>query len=605
MEHIIKIKEIELGKPDAKDEVLFGESLEEFCDKVILPPNFEIRNFIDKEKCYIVGNKGVGKTALLFYINNLLLKDDPLAECSMILFKSKVSASERATMDKVEKIRINDMCIDDDELEYVRDFTKLWTLVIYKKVIEDNKDGNIFEKDTNWDSFEKFIYRLDNTKTDILKFASEIPESPIYYDAKQLAYIGGENKVKYPKDESNCILANFYQAIDFADKLFCSLKKKEHKYYICIDELEAYNSNREIYIRDLTMIRDLIITTKRINALLRINKEKNIKIILSVRTEMVRSITRELPGLEYNKDLEGFSERIKWSGPRIDFIYHPLSNVWIKRIQESVNKNEEQFSSSDIYEHMFPQIIGLDNTIDFIIERTWQKPRDIIRLMSCLHNVVDENAYCYEAKDFVKAMSEYSRQSKDELVEELGVIYSTIEIEKIFACLTAYKKHFTKEELVHRLNENVISHYKRLDANKVIEDLYRVGVLGLINFVTESELWWYLGQPAVEDENWRYMVHRGLWSELELEKEAYEGILYTDIVGQTYECKVEKRIGNFLQLSFVYRSQKLRGIVHAKNIASGYVDLDKYVGKEIHAFVIGYNSRRKMWELSKFTRKVL
>lgn len=605
MKHAIKVKEIELGKPDAKDEVLFGNSLEDFCDKIILPPNFDIENLVDKEKCYIIGNKGVGKTALLFYINNLLLKEDPLSECSMILFKTKISASERAVMNEIEKIRISNMSIANDELKYVRDFTRLWTLVIYKKVIEDNQEGNIFERDTNWNSFEQLISLLDAEKTNVLKFASEIPENPIYYDANQRAYVSSERRVIYPQDESCYILANFYQAVEFADKLFCSLKKKDHKYYICIDELEAYNSNREIYIRDLTMIRDLIITTKKINTLLKINKIKNMKVILSVRTEMVRSITRELPGLEYNKDLEGFSERINWSGPRIDFAYHPLSNIWIKRIQESLNKCVEKYSANEIYEHMFPQIIGMDNTIDFVIERTWQKPRDIIRLMSCLHNVVDENAYCYEAKDFAKAMSEYSRQSREELVEELGVIYSNVEIDKIFACLTAYKKHFTKDELIERIDLNVVSHYSELDAYKIVDDLYRVGVIGQISFETESELWWYLGQTAVEGENWRYMVHRGLWSELKLEKEAYEGILYTDIVGKTCKCKVENRLGSYLQLSFEYGTRKLRGTIHARSISKGYVELDNYVGKEMIAFVIGYNTRRKIWELSKFPKKVL
>lgn len=605
MENTIRIKEIKLGKPDAKDEVLYADSLKSFCNKIILPPNFEIKNLIEKEKCYIIGNKGVGKTALLFYINNSLIQEDSSAVCSMILFKSHISRTDRAMMDKIEKICITNMRITNSELDYVRDFTKLWTLVIYKKVIEDNKAGNIFERDTNWDSFENLILRLDNQQTDMLKFVNEIPQDPIYYDTNQESYIGGSTRVKYPSDESNYALVYFHKAIDFADKLFCSLKKKEHKYYICIDELEAYNCDRTIYIRDLTMIRDLIITTKRINSLLKTNNVKNIKVILSVRTEMIRSITRELPGLEYNKDLEGFAERINWSGPKIDFIYHPLSAVWIKRIQETYSEHGETHNSSEIFTAMFPQVIGIENITDFVIDRTWQKPRDIIRLMSCLYKTVDENAYYYDVKDFVKAIPEYSRQSKDELTEELGVIYTNLEIEQIFACLTAFKKHFSKEELIERIKVNVVSSYHELDPNKIIDDLYRIGILGLINFKTENELWGYLGQTAVEDCNWRYIVHRGLWSILELEKEAYEGILYTDIVGKSCICEVKKRIKNYLELSFFYDGKKMKGIIHARNIARNYVDLDGYIGKSISAFVTGYNSRRRMWEFSAISKKVI
>lgn len=595
---MIKLKDIELGKPDAKDEVLYSESLGEFCNKIILPPGFEIGNLISKDKCYIVGNKGVGKTALLFYINNLLLEEDPNSECSMILFKTQISASTRARMDKIERIRISNMNISNDELEYVRDFTRLWTLVIYKKIVEDNKEGKIFERDTNWTSFENIVNRLDGAQADVLRFANHIPDDQIYYDANYSAYIGNYSRVEYPKDVSDHSLACFYDAIEFADKLFCSLKKYEHKYYICIDELEAYNSKRDVYLRDLAMIRDLIITTKRLNALLRLHKQKNIKIILSVRSEMVRSISREIPGLEYNKDLEGFAERINWSGPKVDFIYHPLTSIWLKRLQESLNKQGNTLSISEIYKQMFPEIIGLDTISDFVIDRTWQKPRDIIRFMSCLHKVLDVNAHYYEAKDFAKAIAEYSRQSKEEIVEELGAIYESVEIDQIFKCLTAYKKFFTKEELVARLESAMQSHNHTLNANKIVDDLYRIGVIGLVNFDTESELWGYLGQAALEDKNIKYMIHRGLWSILELEKEAFEGILFTDIVGNPFECNVKGRDENYLRLTFNYHEKTLNGIIHVKDISRNYVNLNSYIGEKIHAVVTGYNRRRKMWQFS-------
>lgn len=605
MNHKILIKEISLGKPDAKDEVLYSESLNEFCSKIILPPNFDIRNIIYKDKFYIIGNKGVGKTALLFYINNMLLKENASSACSMILFKTEISPTDRAQMDKIEQLRISNMNITDSELEYVHDFTRLWTLIIYKKIVEDNEGGKIFVKDTNWKSFESIINQLDNDKSDILKFASRIPQDRICFDVFQSAFIANHPRINYPSDDSNYSLSCFYDAIKFADKLFCSLQLKAHKYYICIDELEAYNSNRKIYIRDLAIIRDLIITTKRINALLTQNKKKNIKIILSVRTEMVRSITRELPGLEYNKDLEGFAERINWSGSRTDFIYHPLTSIWIRRIQDSLSKSGKNFSDLEIYEDIFPDVIGIDKTIDFVMDRTWQKPRDIIRLISCLHNIVNANACYYEPRDFAKAMPEYSRQSKDELTEELEAIYTSKETERIFLCLTAYKKYFSKSELKNRLNTMVITFHSNLDADNIIDDLYRIGVLGLVNFNSGNELWAYSGQSQLEDENWKYIVHRGLWSILELEKEAYEGISFIDIVGHPCECHVDDRHDNYLELSFIFRKRKLNGIIHARDISTKHVKLNQYIGEELIASVIGYDPIRKMWKLSKVPRKVI
>lgn len=605
MNATIRIKDIALGKPDAKDEVLYADSIEEFCNRIILPPNFDIKNLINKDKCYIVGNKGVGKTALLFYIHNMLLLEDTSSECSMILFKSHISATERAQMEKLEQLRINTMNIEETELEYVRDFTRLWTLVIYKKVVEDNMNGDIFEKDTNWNSFESIITQLDNDQSNILRFASNIPCDPICYDTEKATYVGDYKRIAYPNDDGDYSLSCFYDAIKFADKLFCSLQKRAHKYFICIDELEAYNSNRKIFIRDLAMIRDLIITTKRINSLLALNGKKNIKVILSVRNEIIRSITRELPGLEYNKDLEGFAERISWSESKIDFIYHPLTSIWMRRISDSLRKYGEEYSDLEIYKEMFPDIIGIDKTIDFVIDRTWQKPRDIIRLMSCLHNKVNENAYYYEPKDFAKAMAEYSRQSKDELIEELEAIYTSTEVDRIFISLTAYKKYYSKDELIIRLNSKVIKYHKNLDANKIIDDLYRTGILGLINLNSGDEFWAYTGQSPLEDDNWKYLVHRGLWSILELEKESYEGIEYIDIIGSPFECIVEGRHDNYLELSFIYHSQKLTGTIHVKDLSPQYTNLDKGSIKPINAFVVGYNPNRRVWKLSMIQRKVI
>ena len=602
VQDIIKIKDVEVGKPDAKDEVIYSKSLEEFCERIILPPNFMIDNILYRDKFYIVGNKGVGKTALLFYISYLLKKKETAAECSMILFKTDIPDAQRARMEATEKIRLNNMNISKDELKYINDFSRLWTLVIYKKIVNDNKENEIFEKDTNWKAFEGLIERLDEKQADILGFATKIQKNNIYFDNEQDSYIA--EKIEYPEDESALPLQFFYEAIEQASKLFCSLNLKKKKYFIFIDELEAYHRSNDIYIRDLTMIRDLIIVTKRINAMLKVHNINSIKIILSVRSEVIASISREIPGFELNKDLVGFSERISWSGAKADFVRHPLLAIWIKRIQESLNQKGFSYTSSEIYFHMFEEFVGMNRIMDYILERTWNKPRDIVRFMSCINDQAGENQYRYDAKSFECCMEEYSRQSKEELVEELGAIYSNQQIEKIFISLTAYKKHFSKMELLSRLEECILKYYPELDSEKLVSDLYRVGVLGLINFNTKQELWGYRGQRNAEGDEWRFLVHRGLWRNLELDSEAYEGILCVDIIRNNYSCLIEGYENNYLSLSFVHKGKTLNGIAHISNIGKP-VDKEKCVGERVNAFVIDYDLRKRTWILSCFAKKVL
>ena len=67
----ITIKEIYAGKPDAKDEINFSES-DEFIKTFVVAEHFNIESLITGTNCFITGFKGTGKTALLYYLDNLL-----------------------------------------------------------------------------------------------------------------------------------------------------------------------------------------------------------------------------------------------------------------------------------------------------------------------------------------------------------------------------------------------------------------------------------------------------------------------------------------------------------------------------------------------------
>lgn len=58
---------------------------------------------------------------------------------------------------------------------------------------------------------------------------------------------------------------------------------------IFIDELEAYYGNRQIFERDLALIRDLIFTVKRFNTIFAKSHAGKTKIICSVRSEIINA----------------------------------------------------------------------------------------------------------------------------------------------------------------------------------------------------------------------------------------------------------------------------------------------------------------------------
>lgn len=595
----ITVKEIPVGKPDASDEVVYS-SIEELCERIITPPNFELGNILNGDKFYIVGNKGVGKTAILLYIKQLLEKEDTGAVCSMIMFKRDYSNVDKAQLEKIQRELISNLDIDKNDFLYIHDFLNIWTLILYTKIVNDNKEHNygIFENNTNWKAFESIINRLNITKDGILKLPMTIPRTVnIVYNPEHEVYIS-EDRIEYPHNEDAIPLGEFYNAIKVADKLFQSLSMSSHKYYLCIDELEAYKNDKKVFLRDQAMIRDLIITTKRINELIKKSKSKNMKIILSVRSEIIKSISNELPGKEINKCLDGFEEKIKWGGLQGRGIHQTLFYVWLKRIKIAANY-EDDIKFEDIYNMWFPPSVGVEYTVDFILKRTWYKPRDIVRFMSILKGIATQNDIRYSEQYFAQALSEYSQQSLAELIEELGATYRSAEITNINKSLTAFNRtRFTKDEFAQYLlcEFNDIDMANNIDS--ILDNLYRVGVLGCSN--GDVERWNHSNEiTPIEAKGWFYIVHKGLWSSLQLQKDSYNGMFLVELQGRPIDCVVTGLYGKYFRLRFEWDGKEQKGKVHLKNAIGRYIqNPEDYIKKRLKLYVIDYDSQRQLWELS-------
>ena len=70
-----KISDIHAGKPDAKEDI--SRNRREFMDTYLIPPNLNVDSLITGDVCYIVGGKGLGKTAALRYLNQRFLEKNP------------------------------------------------------------------------------------------------------------------------------------------------------------------------------------------------------------------------------------------------------------------------------------------------------------------------------------------------------------------------------------------------------------------------------------------------------------------------------------------------------------------------------------------------
>ena len=97
------------------------------------------------------------------------------------------------------------------------DYTNLWKLTIYFKIVIDNKTNNykIFENNTNWKAFENLILRLSNTAqigtAEKLAITNSIPKV-IEIDTQNGRIYTSEEQVLIPQQDDAIELINFNKA---------------------------------------------------------------------------------------------------------------------------------------------------------------------------------------------------------------------------------------------------------------------------------------------------------------------------------------------------------------------------------------------------------
>lgn len=152
---------------------------------------------------------------------------------------------------------------------------------------------------------------------------------------------------------------DFVDLVGTAEEAFCNLTRTDIPYYIFIDELEAYYGDKQVFFRDLYMIRDLIFTVKRFNTIFANVHTAKTKIICSVRSEILTAIQRFIVTKEINKITSGFSVPLNWNYTNNNSYAHPIIQILLKRI--AVCSEAESADSLQIYRQWFPeQIHGME-----------------------------------------------------------------------------------------------------------------------------------------------------------------------------------------------------------------------------------------------------
>lgn len=509
---MLKLRDIYLGSIDAKNELLTNSPDERvrFTASFVVPPSLSIEDFTKREKYFVLGLKGTGKTALLRYIA-IGLEEIEKAYSSFILFKSDIDEDTRQEFGKTARLLFASANAESFE---GTDFEIVWRWFIYRKIVEASEaTGKIpFLQDGEWDSLCALVKSeaMRSKSTGLMRLVPKLTKGQIE--------ISKDPKLSLDLEWDNKGIGRikFVDLVKKADAIFKSLKPSDNRLNLFFDELELSYSADSQYERDVRLLRDLIVSIEKVNA---VCKAKNYEVCLyaAVRSEVLNTVASL--GKEINKSLADFGTEILWNRPGQDATRQPLIDIIEQRIASARSEHHmKPLKSPELWATYFPDKIENMPPERYILHNSWYRPRDVVRLLRAAQEQYP-NERSFNRTVFESVRKKYSTQCWVEATEELKVKYSSLGIDGIKQLLYGIRPPFNSTWLSERINllrrsyPEVEHLAKKASANALLTDLYRIGVIGNTN--RGKMRWSFRGDDEVLLEQ-NLVVHNALRSYLSI-----------------------------------------------------------------------------------------
>ena len=277
------------------------------------------------------------------------------------------------------------------------------------------------------------------------------------------------NKINYVLTAKKII--DMYQSLSFS----------RTPVYILIDELELSVKSKKQREADIELVRDLIIAIDRMN---RISKDKlyDVHFYASVRTDVVDSVLSS--GYEINKCIEDYGVTIEWYQRGGNYVDSPLLKLLEKKINASEKEKNLKTESNDVWETYFENKIQGMEIRKFLLNFSWYRPRDVIRMMTFAQEYCDKETERFNQRVFDRAIQQYSNKMWNEVSEEISLKYTQEDMKAIKKILTGIQVPFGFSDINSRMKE-LAGHYDCVEkfSNKykmtdVLEMLFDWGIVG-------------------------------------------------------------------------------------------------------------------------------
>ena len=484
----MKISEIKFGKIDAHNELQeLGAKF--YMDSFLEYEKYKIETFVKGENYFVCGNKGTGKTALLKYLECSLSKD-PRNLLIPIRFKSQFDSMDKKHM-KTMVNNIKEDVVSEINTEKEASYILIWQIYLINQIIKNANYGeyNLFEESTEYKKLKKLLNIL--YKDGNGRIIPRLTKGYVKIDASLLKGLDASVKLDIEFDQRSEKI-NFNKTAKIILESFKKLAYLDNPVYIIIDELELSVKNKKEFSRDIELVRDLILAVDKMNHMAK-ELGYNLKIIASIRGEVINNVLAY--GYEINKCVEDYGVNIEWFQKGGSYTESPL----LKLIENKIHASEKELGyqiTDDVWKAYFDSEINDMEVRKYILSYTWQRPRDIIRMMRLVQDQwKGEDVISQEMFD--RAMQKYSENSWNEIAEELVLSYpKEQDIQAIKKFFTGIEVPFTYGYLNERAEMlgEIYGYVKDFfDRNKMIDFLEKMFEWGVIGNSGQRMVFKFLG----------------------------------------------------------------------------------------------------------------
>ncbi|MEI8572095.1 hypothetical protein U737_10305 [Methylomonas sp. LW13] len=475
----------------------------------------DIKFLFDRKnpKRIIVGRTGAGKTALLYHLahsNNNVVELSPHDLSLNFIATNKVLAFfEEAGVNLspfyvllwkhllvVELIKAKFKI--KDEASY-KTFMRTISSIIRKK--DRNKELAIdyFETWGNkfWLTTEQRIHELTSRVEQSLTAGVNGKFSNITFNAEGAKKLSVEQRAEVKEHGLDAVskvqireLENMLTVLE--DNIFDDEKRP---YYVTIDMLDEDWADDRIKFK---LIRSLIDVVNRFKQL------SNVKVVLAIRHDLLYKVLHleTIAGFQEEK-YKALYLNLKWEKSELEKIVQYRINKLIKH----------HYTKGDVsFKDVFPAHVDTKDTFDYMLERTFFRPRDIIVFVNeCLELCTGKPRIT--ATIIKEAENNYSAERLQSLSNEWSIILP--DLMHTSRLLYGLKDHFEVriitqdflagkfEEIVFSLNEqstdpitkSLYSLYSAKSANfdsvrnYILREFYAIGLIGIKTGPTDSTSW--------------------------------------------------------------------------------------------------------------------